>query len=71
MTNDEKEMFRSAVHFLKKFEGFEGTDEYWLAAAKEVGKVCWQWHNHTLIKGLISAVYRYMEERCKEHGQGT
>ena len=50
MSNDEKEMFRSAVHFLKKFDGFEGTDEYWLAAAKEVGKVCWQWHNHTLIK---------------------
>ena len=70
MTNTELEIMLDAVTYLGAHSqpppnGTEDAVDWWQDAATEIGAVAAKWGNHLLATILLSAVYRYLEEKAK------
>lgn len=71
ITNEEREIFREAYQYFAAYctppaNQDEDAVAWWTAAAKEVCTLDHKWQEYPLMRGLLLAIYEYMEHKAKE-----
>ena len=71
VTSMEKRIFREAFEFFARHccppaNHEENAVDWWTAAAKDVADVDCKWTEYPLMRGLLLAIYEYMEYKAKE-----
>ena len=75
MPENEVEIMRDAFVFLRDHNdppalGTPEVEIFWLQAAKDIGAVAAKWKDHPLAIGVLTAVYDYLDLKCKAKGGG-
>ena len=77
MTNEEKDIMADMFYFLRDHNDppAVGTDEctaFWEKTAVDIGKLVGKkWKNHPLAMEVGTALYGYIETKCKAKGGGS
>ncbi len=71
ITNEEREIFREAYQYFAAYctppaNQDEDAVAWWTAAAKDVCTLDHKWQGYPLMRGLLLAIYEYMEHKAKE-----
>ena len=71
ITNEEREIFREAYQYFAAYctppaNQDEEAVAWWTAAAKDVCTLDHKWQGYPLMRGLLLAIYEYMEHKAKE-----
>ena len=71
ITNEEREIFREAYQYFAAYctppaNQDEDAVAWWTAAAKDVCTLDHKWQGYPLMRGLLLAIYGYMEHKAKE-----
>lgn len=71
ITNEEREIFREiyqyfASHCCPPANQDEDAVDWWTEAAKDVCALDHKWKDYPLMRGLLLAIYEYLEQKSKE-----
>ena len=71
ITNEEREIFREAYQYFAAYctppaNQDEEAVAWWTAAAKDVCTLDNKWQGYPLMRGLLLAIYEYMEHKARE-----
>ncbi len=77
MTPEEKDIMGDMFYYLRDHNdpptvGTEACTAFWEKAAKDISALVGKkWNNHPLATEIGTALYSYLEKKCKAKGGGT